>query len=712
MIAAALLYDIPAPDMPEFLMLPENVRDEIRLTLSILKGVACAKSVNAGCKEHARPFMRGFSAGSLARKFKNYKDSGGDWRVVMDKAKAKRDAEDVGLCGPFRDHLQSLYDKNHRKYKPAIRKLYRQWRAGEEIPGYGTWRDWWIMKTDRPLPQACPPDLPRGWGYRNLTRQKPTRIERILTQRGVAAARTALPPIIGTREGMRFMEWVVLDDWRSDFRVMAGIPRPCQLNGILALDVSCGYAMRFGIRPDLPTERGTRENLCRSDTKAIIAGILSTYGYPTEYVCNIIVERGTATISEADAAAISELTAQATGGQVKIHWTSMISGNVFGFADRPLGNFLGKAWLESYFNLVHNEMAEVPGQIGARYALAPGELHGRMKQAEAIEKAGLFLPPELRRDVKTPFKSTHEARTSLEHMFRRLNHRTEHSLEAFEDVLEWREQALDPWRPSHETIGMSQGAIDRLLWRTRQESPVERYGRLSDGVTFKRIHPSVVQRFMEAHRLVTIEKPGEIAFKIGKTNHVFQDRRAEQLQADSEFLAYYDTNDLRWVHLTDGQGAYVCSVPEVKAVTRDDHEAVSQAIAQKNAQLKRITTKVQKRNGPRMRKALADAEHNARLLNTGEAVNLLEGGAVEVADAPALVQQIAAVAVAEREVADGKARLLDVNVTGEDIAAAMDEGVGRDDSESFSNEYISDLLADENNKGGDDGNGTDGYESE
>jgi len=117
--------------------------------------------------------------------------------------------------------------------------------------------------------------------------------------------------VIGTREGLRFMEWVVLDDWRSDFRVVdPRAQKAVQLNGILALDVACALAMRFGVRPAVPQEDGTEEGLKRRDAKAVIAGILLTYGYPLDYICNIIVERGTATISPDDAAAIEE----ATGG--------------------------------------------------------------------------------------------------------------------------------------------------------------------------------------------------------------------------------------------------------------------------------------------------------------------------------------------------------------------------------------------------------------
>ena len=94
--------------------------------------------------------------------------------------------------------------------EPAIRLLYRQWQAGESIPGYGTWQEWFMDTHEHyPLPQECPPDLPRGWSRQNLRRYIPEDAELALAREGVSAARNLLPDVITTREGLRPLEVVM-----------------------------------------------------------------------------------------------------------------------------------------------------------------------------------------------------------------------------------------------------------------------------------------------------------------------------------------------------------------------------------------------------------------------------------------------------------------------------------------------------------------------
>jgi len=653
-------YSIPESDSLEFHSLPIDVQEDVRLMLGILRRInGSAKGVQAKIRAEARLLQdrRGYSRASINRKRSLYKESGGDWRVLVDHARAK-DLTGQKLPPDFIEFWKALVDENHRKCRPARRKLVRMWQAGESIPGYGTWQEWFLRENEgRPLPPACPPDLPDGWSYRNLMRFQPTKAERALTQRGVNAARLELPTVIGTREGLRFMEWIVLDDWRSDFRVMVpGVPHPCQLNGILALDVACALPMRFGLRPATPQDDSSLEGIKRRDAKALIAGILGTFGYPEDYVCNVVLERGTATIAPEDAAAIEEI----TGGHVKLHYTCMIAGSVFGYADRPLGNFLGKAWLESYFNLAHNEAADLPGQIGARYELAPQSTDVKIREAEALVKAGRFLPPELRRDLHFPFLGLGEARTSIEHICRRLALRTEHGLEGFAEVMEWREKRLDQWRPAHEALGMPPAVQDVLEWRTRLESPWGRRERLAQGVTFRKVHPSCLPRILEEHKRITVQKPGEVKLTIRGKDLVFQDLDSPQLQAGAEYLAYYDGQDPEWIHLTDGRGAYLCSVRQAKAVRRYDHAALADAIAAKQASLKRLTDAVNRRNAGKLAGRLDDLQANERLIQAAAdragAVDLVPATAGASGDAPMFAQQIDQVAEAQRAIAEQKAK--------------------------------------------------------
>lgn len=666
-------YRIPHEDLSKFYALPAEVQRDVRLMLEILGRInGTARGVHARIAAEARAVhRRGFSKQSIGRKRSLYKESGGNWAVLVDAARApgwdavsKRCDKGGGRKLPFAfvEYWKSVVDENHRKTKPAWRELVRRWRAGVAVPGYGTWQEWFLRETEGAcLPSVCPPDLPEGWSYRSLCRYKPPKEERALTQRGIQAARLELPSVIGTREGIRFAEWIVLDDWRSDFRVLdPRSERPVQLNGILALDVGSAMALRFGLRPQVPRADGTEEGLKRRDAKAIVAGILATYGYPEDYVCNIIVERGTATIPPDDAAAVEEI----TEGHVKIHYTSMISGSVFGFADRPLGNFLGKAWLESYFNLVHNEAAALPGQIGARYDLAPQSTDVKMREAATLVQAGKFLRPEVRRELHFPFMSPGEARVSLEHIFRRLNRRTDHELEAFAQVMEWREARMEQWRPAHEALGMPPAVQDMLLWRRRNESPWERAQRLREGCSFRQLHPSCLPRVLEEHKRVTCDKPGELVAQIRGKRQVYIDLDSPHLAGGAEFLAYYDGENPEWLHLTDGRGAYVCSVRQARAVQRHDHKALAEEIRGRQAKLNATLENVRRRNSDKLSNRARELEDNQRLLaeaaEAEEAINLVPVPAGEQADgAPAFARQIDQVAAAQQAIAAQQARTED-----------------------------------------------------
>jgi hypothetical protein len=87
-----------------------------------------------------------------------------------------------------------------------------------------------------------------------------------LTHRGQAAAAEDLPHIIGTRDGMRPLEYIAFDDVELDFLVMvAGVPQPAKLRAIIAKDVACDLALAFVLRPALEREDGTQDSLKARD---------------------------------------------------------------------------------------------------------------------------------------------------------------------------------------------------------------------------------------------------------------------------------------------------------------------------------------------------------------------------------------------------------------------------------------------------------------
>src|SRR6185436_16896222 len=105
------------------------------------------------------------------------------------------------------------------------------------------------------------------------------------------------------------------------------------------------------------------------------------------------------------------------------------------------------------FNLLHNEAGFLPGQSGRRYDAGPAELHGRIEEAKSLTRvANKFLTPHQRASLKLPFLSRDQARVVLGDIFNQIIRRTDHAMEGFQVIGEWREKDFDPWRPEADLL--------------------------------------------------------------------------------------------------------------------------------------------------------------------------------------------------------------------------------------------------------------------
>jgi hypothetical protein len=551
----------------------------------------------------ARGIPRRFTRQTCYALRKAFTDAGNDWTVLIDRRRVpgwdeseRRDMAHGQATHPdFLSYFRGLAQRQNRSSEQAIEELYRQWRAGEDVPGYGVWPSWFARTyPTQPMPAQAP--LPTGWSRSRLRQLLPTAVELAGARRGRAAALAHLPDLIRTRDGLLPMQHIVLDDWRSDFLTyVPGIRQAVELHGILGMDVSCALPLAYGLRPALPREDGSHEGLKRIDTRSLVADILLRYGYPLDYQMTFIVENGTATITPADAAAIELV----TNGQVKVRWTSMISGRVFGWEDRPVGNFKGKAWLESFFNLLHNAAGNITGQIGAHYEKRPRSIEARASELRALVRAEQAIPAHLRETInyRMPFTTLPSARDALDFVFHFLANREHHRCEGFESVLKVRLTRADPWRAVSDLVaaGQRRDALLALGPRPMLETPAERWNRLTRDVRFARLEMPALPLLLAEHRAVTVESPGEI--NLGSKSHprVYRDRKSAYLEQGRKYLAWISTTDDSWCHLTDGR-RYVCSVPRAQALSVADAAAVHAEIAAKQGQLKRVVASIQANN--------------------------------------------------------------------------------------------------------------------
>ncbi len=536
------------------------------------------------------------------------------------------------------DFIHGWMQRNQRSSKQGYRDfLDKHWRAGKPVPGVpmpgmvGTWMDWCRWKwPSREVGAVCPPEVPRGWTYENVMRPhlKPRRADMALARQGIAAALNEIAPIPGTRADMRPLEFVTFDDVKFDFRVnVDSVAKPVDLVGLVALDIGTAYALGFGLRPVLLREDGSGEKLKLRDMKAMIVRLLTQYGWP-EYGMTMILENGTATVDEPFARALHE----ATGGGVKIAHASMLGGTpwIGGFADRAVGNSRAKGWLESFFNPMHNRLADIGGQTGRRYDVAPQDEHGRRKELALLCRAGNALTLAERLELRMPYLNLSEASREIGEAFTALNHRRDHDLEGFDELLQWRFADGDQWRvwvaepPPVE-------AIDHVQTRTVNEQPEERLHRLVGGVNFLRLADHSVPALLGNQREVALDK-GQVAFVHEGKQHLFTPYTSENLPTlallaehygeGAKVLAYYDATDPARIYLTDGKGRWIGALARTDRFSRKDTASTAANIATKKRLINAVVARVNHRSPEVAEQREDDLTHNLEVLSRADAITL------------------------------------------------------------------------------------------
>lgn len=621
---------IPPHDFDRYGRLPKLAKEKYgQLADAVLEISALSRGIMQAVREKAAKLR--CSTGHLRRKLDEWKETNGDWTVFVNKSLAGRDWWDTNaeaLPADFLEFWWGLCGRNQRgkcltQHRDLLRRLHA-WRRGDlskKIPGYD------VPPQDNP---SSNPPCPAGWSYRNLMRQKAPaqrKLELALTCQGVTAALKLLPPIPGSRVGVRFLEFVSIDDVWQDRKAHVpgyGIQRLLQMG---AMDYASGVYLKFGLRPEIPTDDGTRERLKERDAKQLIAMLLEEFGYPADYVMHIICERGTATIREADARALFDL----SGGRIKVCYTSMEGGLVLVWQESSTGNSRGKAWHESWHNLFHNEMATLPGQVGKDNEHQPRALMAMEKEAGSLITASHFLTTEQRVRLKLPFSSLEEAHFETLEVVRRINNRRGHDCEGFDTLLEWRLPGFDmPTQPESALVKLDPAMLERVEYSPRLETPWERMQKLRAGVAFNKIPAWVLPRFYEdSHALRPIKGHRFTAVKDGR-NYVFKPARPEdELPEDGrEYLGYFRPIDPDCVHLVDEAGSFVATWARERGIMRGDQRAVAEAIREKTSLLNRTMDVVRRQN----RSFIADEEKriraNAAVL---EEAGLLGSGAPSVA---------------------------------------------------------------------------------
>lgn len=572
---------------------PPHVQDRVRARMAIMDEISRTVPRSEAIQRIASLGIPGLSLKSLYRLHQQWMETNGDWTILLDKREWAdlwdREDRQAALPAEFLRYAGGLMLENQRKSRPAWRTLLRQWESwlagdpGKAIPGYDV--------CPPPGPGRSFPRHPLGWSYANLMRRaQPPKAERVIARIGTVAAKSLLPCVPGTRVGARWLEYIFWDDVWLDRKVI--VPgksmspvRVLQLGG---LDYATGLYLKFGQRPFLPDEEGKRDGLKRRDFLALVAAFLDEFGFPADYAMHLICERGTATMSQAEARVLYDV----SGGRIKVCYTSMQGQMVLAWEESKSGNSTGKGPLESWHNLFHNEAAAIPGQMGKDRASAPALMAAQERETTSLVKIGAMLPADIRARLVAPHPTMDQCYAQTLDLVARINARHDHALEGFDAIPVWRFPGEAAWHTEDDLVRVNPAVLDSLEWTTRAESPMERRARLAAGVRMVRLPSNIWPRFYEdSHALARVNR-AQIEVKLDGRTILFGPADPSSAIPDgTEVLAYFAPNNPSKAYITIN-GRFAGCWSRLARVARGDQAALADSMRRKHSFLNEAASNV------------------------------------------------------------------------------------------------------------------------
>lgn len=443
-------------------------------------------------EEFSARISGGLSLKTIYRRALKYKTNG--WRGLIhgQDLRVATQQNSVGISGnmAFIEYWNMLCGEYQRGTAAAFRALVGNLRAGQMIPGYGTWREIWRMeRPGRPVPAVCPYRagvlLPNGWSQANLNRHKPNKYALRVLRTGALSASNLLPMIPRTRAGLLRGQIIEIDDMWHDVKVRYGNAPAERCIELAMIDVATGYRS-YLLKPIRRREDNTRELVMPRMMPYLLGYWLVVQGYRAEgaLICG---EHATAALNQRLKMAIEDV----TGGKVRFQAGGILSKPLLkGLYDgRPRGNFRFKARLESSHSLVHSELSAVQGQVGYTHANTPEELYGRDKEERALQRICNALAkasPDLAERLQWPYIPYEDYAQIVRQAVDTINDRIDHSLEGWEEqgfiTGTFRASVDDAWQdisqlnalpPAIKEAWLAELKLHPENFKTRRLSPTE-----------------------------------------------------------------------------------------------------------------------------------------------------------------------------------------------------------------------------------------------
>lgn len=568
-------YAIPDEDMAEFAgpRVGDEERERIKFLLALFAkmeaGGIVPMSEALGFQYRA---VRGYGASSLRGLYYKWKQLG--WRGLV--RKWTNGAEQ--LPTEFVEHLKALYENNGRSMRQAQKALFRDWYNGKDIPGFGTWPEYYAtVWPDRDLPATCP-GVPSGWSKTNLYRLQPSTAARAAKTKGLAAMKAEMPSLIRNPAGLKPLQLVVIDDFETDQKAFVNDWDPVtrtrirgihRMAGLAAMDVATRRIVGFILKPRLVDDKGKMQAITRAEVRLLLYTLLRDYGVPAHGM-TILAEKAAAAVT----AEVQTTFKNLFGGRVAVTRTSTLDQAVLksGYKDSGGKPWL-KGWLESFWNLMHNVAASLPGQKGSSYLTAPADLAEKLRLTQRLIGTGprdaQLSDAQLERAV-IPFPKVAELFDAYLQIFKWIEDRTDHELLGFDEVPGFREPGeMMPWRPWADFALIPAHRHEQMIPAPRRESPRERWDKLWPQVQSRKVERAVLMLLLLTPKKAEL-KSRHLTFAHQGVGYSWIWERTSplaQLPQGSEVLVYFDPARADRAHVARYDGRYLGEVKRLGGET-------------------------------------------------------------------------------------------------------------------------------------------------
>ena len=567
----SMLFEIPPSDTAEFIALPPLERYRVLGLLRAFSEMCLASTIAVGAHRAAmtrRDIGRGWSAKSLQDLFRAYKSGGhrpgdfrklgasfgpGDWRILVRDYKGKS----AVLPEAFKSWLTEQWSQ-FRGRKDCIAALYRHvihvvWLKGLPVPGFGTVDDW-CKRTGRARPHphlVRPGELPEGWSVSTFRRALPTRRSvRAQMASGYLLAHSFQPDqVLTDRSALMPLQFVIMDDHRADVKCLhfsdsrGEFVYPLIVAGVdacSAVDTAIVGKPRALKRAEQENEEETtkRHGVTQNMALLVVLNTLRTFGLPEGYPITFVHEKAAACVP----AEAKRLLQEAYGDRIRFMATSTFEAKMMehGFAESG-GQPYVKGLVEVLWRILETQIARLPLATGPRYDDMPTEVKAAEKYTQQLLSKVVGSIEQALLKLTLPGLTFDQAFDAIQQALHMLRFRTNHKLQGFDRVREWRMSPAENYRPIGELHALPeqeqlnvQDIIERL------ECPAERFVRLARSVQFSAVNENLLTYIAGTSRTVAV-RDGKISIRdqeIGDDTYVFREENHPLLDEAAEGRIY------------------------------------------------------------------------------------------------------------------------------------------------------------------------------